>query len=220
MKNILFYGDSNTWGFDPGTTLRYPYQLRWTTICASLLGDGYNCIPAGMNGRTTSFDDPVKGSRNGLKGLDYELQTHKPLDLIVVMLGTNDLKYTDAEGSAAGMEQLVERILSANERYNLSSPVFPAEGTPIFLISPILLRAHVGEREEDLTDSVRLSGLYRAIAEKHQLSFMDAAQYVEPSSVDGVHLGADGHKKLGEAIAARIRVLEIYQAAYGKHMAD
>ena len=125
MKSILFYGDSNTWGFDPGTTLRYPYSVRWTSICASLLGSGYNCIPAGMNGRTTVFDDPIKGSRNGIKGLDYELQTHKPLDLFAVMLGTNDLKYTDAEGSAAGMERLIELVMTANQRYNLSSPVFP-----------------------------------------------------------------------------------------------
>ena len=93
MKNLLFYGDSNTWGFNPATGERYPYEKRWTAICAKILGDDFNCIPAGMNGRTTIFDDPVKACRNGRDALDYELQTHKPLDLIVVMIGTNDLKY-------------------------------------------------------------------------------------------------------------------------------
>ena len=208
MKNILFYGDSNTWGFDPCTTLRYPYPVRWTSICASLLGSGYHCIPAGMNGRTTVFDDPVKGSRNGIKGLDYELQTHKPLDLFAVMLGTNDLKYTDAVGSAAGMERLIELVMTANQRYNLSSPVFPdcdAPGRAILLISPILLCSHVGDLPNDTADSARLSELYRKIAEKNRLHFLDAALYAEPSDVDGVHLGVEGHRALGTAIAEKIR---------------
>ena len=207
MKSVLFYGDSNTWGFDPSTTLRYPYPLRWTTICAKLLGGGYNCIPAGMNGRTTAFDDPVKGSRNGISGLDYELQTHKPLDLFVVMLGTNDLKYTDAAGSAAGMERLAELVLSANERYNLSSPVFPA-GPDILLISPILLKAHVGDRDNDMAESLRLSCLYRRIAEKHRLRFLDASLYAGPSEADGVHLDVEGHEALGKAIAETIKGLD------------
>ena len=209
-RSILFYGDSNTWGFDPATTLRYPFPLRWTTVCASLLGDTYHCFPAGMNGRTTVFDDPVKGSRNGLKGLDYELQTHKPLDLFVVMLGTNDLKYTDADGSADGMERLIELVLTANERYRLSSPVFPAmtaAKNPILLISPIRLRAHVGDRGDDISESARLSGLYRRIAEKHRLHFLDASLYAEPSDVDGVHLAVEGHRSLGRAIAETIRAI-------------
>lgn len=207
LKNILFYGDSNTWGFNPATGLRYPYRDRWTTICANLLGPGYNCIPSGMNGRTTAFDDPVKGSRNGMKGLDYELQTHKPLDLFVIMLGTNDLKYVDARGSADGMEGLVRLVRSANERYNLSSPVFPSGGsnTPVLLISPILLKEHVGERSDDISESGRLSGLYEEITEKYELHFMDAALYAEPSVIDGIHLDADGHKILGQAIAEIIR---------------
>ena len=208
MKNILFYGDSNTWGFDPRTTLRYPYPVRWTSICAALLGSGYNCIPAGMNGRTTVFDDPLKGSRNGIRGLDYELQTHKPLDLFVVMLGTNDLKYTDAEGSAAGMERLIELVMTVNRRYDLSSPVFSRNGAPgraVLLISPIRLGSHAGDRPNGGADSARLSDLYRKIAEKNRLHFLDAALYAEPSEVDGVHLGVEGHRSLGAAVAEKIR---------------
>ncbi|MBR0410362.1 MAG: SGNH/GDSL hydrolase family protein [Eubacterium sp.] len=207
MKSILFYGDSNTWGYDPATGLRYPYRDRWTTVCADLLGSGYNCIPAGMNGRTTAFDDPVKGARNGIKGLDYELQTHKPLDLFVVMLGTNDLKYTDARGSGDGMDKLVRLVLSANERYNLSSPVFPSAGSsmPVLLISPILLKEHVGIRRDDVSESEKLYGFYKEIAEKYGIHFLDAALYAEPSGIDGIHLGAEGHKKLGDAIAGKIK---------------
>ena len=204
MRSILFYGDSNTWGYDPGTTLRYPYELRWTTICAARLGDGYDCIPAGMNGRTTAFDDPVKGARNGIKGLDYELQTHKPLDLMVIMLGTNDLKYTDAKGSAAGMEQLIDHVLNANQRFSLSSPVFPRGGAPVLLISPVFLEAHVGNLRDDITESVKLAGLYQRLADKKHIHFMDASRIASASNIDGVHLGAAGHMHLGEAVAEKI----------------
>ena len=205
MFNILFYGDSNTWGFDPRTTLRYPFHSRWTTVCAALLGDDYNCIPAGMNGRTTVFDDPLKGARNGLTGLDYELQSHKPLDLAVVMLGTNDLKYTDASGVSAGMEELVRSILTANERFCLSSPVFPENRARILLVSPVLLRGHVGDRADDIADSHRLADLYRALAGRYSLHFMDAAEFAVASEIDGVHLDPEDHEKLGRAMAKRIR---------------
>ena len=201
MRNILFYGDSNTWGFDPETGLRYPWPLRWTSVCAEILGE--NCIPAGMNGRTTIFDDPLKGCRNGLRGLDYALQTHKPLDLLVIMLGTNDLKYTNARGSAEGMAQLVGMALSANERFSLSSPVFQ---TPrILLIAPVLLRNHVGERYDDIAESAKLAGRYRHVAEENRLYFLNAASHAEPSPIDGIHLGTEGHQALGRIVADEIR---------------
>ena len=205
MKNILFYGDSNTWGFDPSTRDRYPYEKRWTSICAAALGNDYCCIPAGMNGRTTVFDDPLKGCRNGLDGVDYELQTHKPLDLFVLMLGTNDLKYTDAAGSAAGMQQLVSKVLSVNERFCLSSPVFP-DRPEILLISPVRLLQNIDEtgRYDAIKESEKLSGLYGEIARKNGLEFLDASVITVPSDIDGVHLGPDGHEKLGMAAAGKI----------------
>ncbi len=205
MFNILFYGDSNTWGYDPETSLRFPYENRWTTVCAKLLGEEYNCIPEGMNGRTTAFDDPMKGARNGLTGLDYVLQAHKPLDLMMVMLGTNDLKYTDADGVAEGMEKLIRNILSADERFPLSSPVFTGPERRILLVSPVLLGEHVGKKEDDMEESRRLAELYREIAERYSLHFMDADGYAKASEMDGVHLGREGHESLGRAMAEQIR---------------
>ena len=205
MKTVLFYGDSNTWGFDPETGNRYSYEIRWTSICASILGEGYCCIPSGMNGRTTIFDDPLKGCRNGSEGIDYALQSHKPLDLLVLMIGTNDMKYTDAAGSAAGLEQLVLKIMTANERYSLSSPVFP-DGAKILLISPVLLNENIDEtgRHDAMEESRKLSALYKGIADKYELAFMDAADITPPADVDGVHLSPEGHRKIGQAVAARI----------------
>ena len=226
MKNILFYGDSNTWGYDPETGERYDYHERWTTICARELGEGYLCIPAGLNGRTTIFDDPWKGCRNGVAGLDYALQMNKPLDLCVIMMGTNDLKFTDAAGSAAGMEHLVHMALTANKRYAMSSPVFP-EGSKILLVSPVLIRYDIDSawdeasagnasgdesRKQDLhgscakgvVESRKLAALYRNIAERTGIFFMDAAQTAVASPVDGIHLGREGHNALGLAMAERI----------------
>ena len=202
--NILLYGDSNTWGFDPSTGGRYPYEIRWTSICQRLLGTDFDCIPAGMNGRTTIFDDPLKGCRNGVDGLDYELQSHKPLDLCVVMLGTNDLKYTDAEGSAAGMRRLLEKILTANERFSLSSPVFPQKAE-ILLISPVLIRGRICEERDGREESEKLAEKYQEIAEEYGISFLNAAIAADPSDVDGVHLDPDGHAAIGRMVAEWIQ---------------
>lgn len=98
MKRILCYGDSNTWGCIPGVYARYPEAARWTGIMAKQLGDGYRIHEDGINGRSTVWNDPENPCRNGLAGIGYALYRSKPLDLVIVMLGTNDLNYTDANG--------------------------------------------------------------------------------------------------------------------------
>ena len=205
MKTVLFYGDSNTWGFDPKTRERYPFEERWTTICAEKLGLGFQCVASGMNGRTTVFDDPLKACRNGVEGLDYALQTHKPIDIFVLMLGTNDLKYTDANGSAEGMERLLKNLTTANQRYPLSSPIFP-EDVRILLVSPVLLHTNITEvgSHDAVKESEKIAGLYQALAEKYKTEFLDASAVTDPSTFDGVHLGRDGHRKLGLKIAEKL----------------
>lgn len=203
-KNILLFGDSNTWGFDPACGGRFPYRVRWTTICAEKLGENYNCIPCGMNGRTTIFDDPLKGCRNGLDALDFELQTNKPLDLLVIMLGTNDLKYTDAAGSAEGLKKIIEKAVTANERFSLSYPVF-SNGAKILLISPVLITDNLmWGFSNGIEESEKLAKLYKQAAKDYGCFFMNAAEVTPPSKDDGVHLSADGHSKLGIKIAEKI----------------
>lgn len=210
MKNILFYGDSNTWGFNPENGGRYPYDVRWTTVAQRILGEGYNCVAAGINGRTTVFDDPWKGCRNGKDALDYELQSHKPLDLVAIMLGTNDLKFGSADLSARGIETILMMVKTANDRFSTSSPVFP-DGAKILLISPILI-GPIDENhyEYDLIpngheESMRFAPLYKAMAEKCGAYFLDAAQFAEPSDLDSEHMTPEGHAALGKAVAERIK---------------
>ena len=97
MKTILCYGDSNTWGAKPilklGSPDRYQYEVRWTTVLQNQLGNDYHIIAEGLNGRTSTFDDPIEGAhKNGKRYLFPCLETHAPLDLVIIMLGTNDLK--------------------------------------------------------------------------------------------------------------------------------
>ena len=91
MRTILCFGDSNTWGDPPGGNGRFAWHERWTGILQSSLGDGFRVIEEGLCGRTTCFDDPFSPNRNGLAYLTVALETHCPLDLLIIMLGTNDL---------------------------------------------------------------------------------------------------------------------------------
>jgi len=92
MKTILCYGDSNTWGYNPLTKERYSREERWTGILQKELGEDYEVIEEGLNGRTTVWDDPIEGYKNGKEYLIPCLESHRPVDLVIIMLGTNDLK--------------------------------------------------------------------------------------------------------------------------------
>jgi lysophospholipase L1-like esterase len=91
-KTVLCYGDSNTWGYNPKTGQRYGRDERWPGVLRKELGQGYLVVEEGLNGRTTVWDDPIEGHKNGKTYLIPCLETHKPIDLVIVMLGTNDLK--------------------------------------------------------------------------------------------------------------------------------
>ena len=111
MKNILAFGDSLTWGFIAGSFERHPFDVRWPNVLAAGLHGKARVIEEGHNGRTTVFDDPTTlDDRNGAKALPMLLSTHTPLDLVIIMLGTNDIKFaTNASTKAA--EQLPMELL-------------------------------------------------------------------------------------------------------------
>src|SRR4051794_36747894 len=116
MKTVLCYGDSNTWGYDPATRTRYPLEVRWTGVLANRLGLEYRVVEEGLNGRTTRWDDPIETGRTGLTYLRPCIESHQPLDLIIIMLGTNDLKRrfdlsaSDIAQSAAELTDLAWRL--------------------------------------------------------------------------------------------------------------
>src|SRR6185503_2144360 len=132
MKTILCYGDSNTWGYEPATKERYSRAERWTGILQRELGAEYYVVEEGLNGRTTVWDDPIEGYKNGKEQLIPCLTSHKPIDLVTIMLGTNDLKqrfslsaYDIAEGAGV-LVNIVQK-----------SDCGPQEGAPkVLLMAP------------------------------------------------------------------------------------
>jgi lysophospholipase L1-like esterase len=210
VKTILCFGDSNTWGCVPlvelGHTRRFGPDVRWPGVLRHELGDGYSVVEEGLNGRTTVFDDPIEPHRNGKEYLGPCLLTHRPIDLVVLMLGTNDLKHRFGLGPAdiaAGAESLIELIGRAE-----AGPEGQAPQT-LLVCPPPLARLTVLADEFDggTPKSERLAQYYEQVAVATGSAFLDAGTVIRSSDVDGIHLDAEEHVKLGLTIAARVREL-------------
>ncbi len=204
MKTVLCYGDSNTYGYNPRTGSRYPKEIRWTGRLSGILGPDYHVVEEGCNGRTTVFDDPVEGWKNGLDYLKPCLNTHKPIDIVVMMLGSNDLKevfHASPEEIAEGAGILVSTI---QEFTGLKQGFVPE----ILLISPPEIGTGIknspfyGSFSEDAVDrSRKLGEEYRKIAGRYGCRFLNAAEYIQPSEVDSLHLDPEAHRILAQKIA-------------------
>jgi len=204
MKTILCFGDSNTWGWNPATLSRYGRDERWTGVLRNQLGEGYLIIEEGQNGRTTVWDDPDEGHKNGAAYLPACLESHHPLDLVIIMLGSNDLKTRfsvpacDIAASAGVLVDIAQK-----------SGFGPDDGPPQVLLMappPLARLSDFAEMFEGSVEKSRLLGpRYRQIAEEYGCHFLDTGQIIVSSDVDGVHLDPGEHEKLGKAVAAKVR---------------
>lgn len=207
-KSILCFGDSNTYGHIAGSGRRYDENTRWTRLLQKSLGPSYYVIEEGLNGRTTIYDDPDMKDVNGSKLLEVCIATHRPIDLVVMMLGTNDTKkifnasYIEI---AEGMEHLV-KMLRRPEVYN----------GDILIVSPIHISSKISDSEycdmfggvEGIEKSQKLAVEYMKVAEKYGCYFLDAAQYAIADDIDAIHLDAKGHAALAEALYNKIKAIE------------
>jgi lysophospholipase L1-like esterase len=205
MKTILCYGDSNTWGYNPVTQNRFPPSERWTGVLARELGASSRVIEEGLNGRTTLWDDPIEGYKNGREYLIPCLESQRPLDLVVLMLGTNDLKLRFSV-SAYDIAQSVGVLVDIIQK----SGAGPDGGTPQVLVVAPPVVGQLGEYAEMFGENARAKSekfgeYYRRIAEQYGCPFLDAAQVVVSSDLDGVHFEAGEHQKLGQAVANCVR---------------
>lgn len=208
MKTILCYGDSNTYGYNPSNGFRYPENIRWTGRLGAALGDGYRVIEEGCNGRTTVFDDPMEGWKNGLGYLKPCLNSHKPVDIVIMMLGSNDLKETfhaKAEEIADGAAELIKVILDFTKEKQGFIP-------EIILVSPPEIGEDISSSpfscsfsESAIRRSKELSPCYRKVAKEYGCTFLDAAEYIKPSKEDSLHLSLEGHAKLAEELYKLIK---------------
>ena len=203
MRKILCFGDSNTWGYNGRSGERYPENIRWTGLLQKRMsGMGVEIIEQGLCGRTTVFQNPAWPGRRGMDVFPDMLKEASPVDILILMLGTNDCKtefHADPEMVGEGMEEIVR---TAREI---------APETEILLISPIFLDDEVWSKgldpefgPESVKTSQGLKNVYQKIAEKYHTDFMAASDYAYPGPADREQLDVAGHRKLSEAVYTKV----------------
>ncbi len=210
MKKIVCFGDSNTYGYDPSTGGRFDEKTRWPKLLQDLLGSDYEVIEEGQNGRTIANEDPWEG---GTKcGMDYVLpmlETKRP-DLLIIMLGTNDLKikFNLPAADIAGSMQTMLMKIRGYCRYYLSSP-----DQKILLISPPALSDPFSESyfatffdENSVVEkSKELAKWYELVAGQFGCEFLNATAQVSAGNVDHLHLDPAGHKKMADIVCGKVK---------------
>lgn len=214
MKTILCFGDSNTWGYDPASMTapfprRHGPEVRWTGVLARELGARFKVIEEGQNGRTTVHEDPLNICRKGKDYLPACLESHKPLDLVILMLGTNDLKSTFnvPPGEIAAGAGVLARMI-------LASDAGPENRPPqLLLMCPPLVRDLSAMPDLDAkiphgaARSAQFPRHYEAQAMALKCEYFSSQDVVETSPMDGIHLEANEHLKLGQALAEKVQAL-------------
>lgn len=214
MKNVLCFGDSNTYGYDPagmrdGTAVRYAQDVRWCGVAQRDLGDGWHVIEEGLNGRTTVRDDMchLDTNLNGIRALPMLLEAHKPLDAIVIMLGTNDCKTVfnvTASDIARGAMALIRAVCAF--------PWTDAAPCPrILLMAPIKIKPQIADvymtdfDEHSVEASEHFGEYYAHVAEQFGCDFLNAADFAEPGDIDYLHMMPESHESLGHAVATKLQ---------------
>jgi len=206
MKTVLCFGDSNTWGANPADGERHAYEDRWPIVLQNELGEDYLIIAEGLNGRTATFDDPVEGDKNGKRHLPMILESHAPLDLVIIMLGTNDLKArfsAPAVDIAAGVGGLVDIVRSSGSG--------PGAGEPQLLI----LVPGVTERLSGFAEmfaggaekSREFARVFAAMCQERNVPFANVNDVVRYSQADGIHLDAEAQRELGRFAAQQVMAI-------------
>ncbi len=204
MRTILAYGDSNTYGTPPMRTLDDKGRLRpderWTGHLRKVLPADTVLIEEGHPGRTTVHDDPIEGAhRNGLTILPAILESHRPLDLVILMLGTNDMKArfsVTAEDVAASLDRLIRVIRAAEAGTDRGVPQILLVCPPPVAESGCL----AGMFHGGAAKSAALAPHAERVATAYGARFLDAGAHIAVSPLDGVHFDADAHATLGHAI--------------------
>lgn len=208
-RTVMCFGDSNTHGT---MALRYPMDIRrfardvrWPGQMAAALGADWHVVEEGLPSRTTVHDDPVEGHhKNGVRVLPALLETHRPLDLVIVMLGTNDLKMrysVPAMDIAISVEQHLRTIAGSISGPDLTAPKALLVAPVPIIETGFFAEMFAGGSEK----SKALAGYYEKMAERHGAAFLDAGTVTQVDPVDGIHLTAEGHAALGAAMAAKVQ---------------
>lgn len=207
MKTILCYGDSLTWGYNAEALGRHPFEVRWPNVLGAELGSGVHVIEDGLNGRTTAFDDNlVAEDRNGARTLPTSLATHSPLDLVIIMLGANDMKpwiHGRAFVAANGMARLVNIVRGHTYFFDAPAPKV------IIVSPPAVSRTDNVEFSEYFeganVSSTNLAKTFAQYAAQLGCGFFDAGSVAKTTPADGVHLDAENTRAIGKALAPLVK---------------
>jgi lysophospholipase L1-like esterase len=210
MQQLLVYADSLSWGIIPTTRKRLPFDARWPGVMEIALnagGHSVRVIEDCLNGRRTAWEDPFKPGRNGLIGLAQRIEINSPLGLVLLMLGTNDFQFTHANTavhSALGLSALVSAIRQAPIEPGMPVP-------PILVVAPPPLvnpRGPIAVKFAGAAEkAVGLAQMLRATATELGCHYFDAGGVTPASVMDGIHLDADQHQMLGNALAVHVAAL-------------
>ncbi len=207
MKTILCYGDSLTWGYHALGPSRHALKDRWPSVMQAELGDVAHVVADGLNGRTTAFDDHLAGAdRNGARVLPTVLGSHAPLDLVIIMLGSNDMKPW-ISGNALAAKQGMNRLIDIVRGHD-----YPLDGAApkILIVSPPAVSRTEDQEFQEMfaggdTASKRLAPLYQALAEQAGCGFFDAGSVAKTTPLDGVHMDAENTRNVGKALVPMVR---------------
>jgi lysophospholipase L1-like esterase len=209
VKTIVCYGDSLTWGYDATSLGRHALEDRWPSALKAELGGDVEVIAEGLNGRTTAFDDHLAGAdRNGARLLPTILTSHAPLDLVIILLGSNDMKpwiHGNPVAAKQGMQRLIDIVRGHDYPFDWAAP-------QILLVSPpAVTRTDNAEFKEMFAGgddaSLRLAAQYSALADEAGCGFFDAGSVATTTPLDGVHLDAQNTRHIGQALAPLVRVM-------------
>lgn len=209
MKTVLCFGDSLTWGYDAEGRGRHAYEDRWPSVLEAALGEGVSVVAEGLNGRTTGYDDHLADcDRNGVKTLPTVLHSHMPLDLVIILLGTNDLKPMiagSAHAARAGIQRLVGLIRNHQYSFEFDAPDILVVSPPSFCetADPIFSALYRG----GIDQSEMLASLYRDLADELGCGFFDAGSVARTTPVDGVHLDAANTRAIGRGLEPIVRMM-------------
>ena len=209
MKTVLCYGDSLTWGYDPVALGRHAFEDRWPSVLAKGLGAEVNVIAEGLNGRTTAYDDHLADAeRNGAKLLPSVLETHAPIDLVILLLGTNDMK-RGAAGTAIAATKGIDRLVKIVRHHEWA---FGYEAPEILIVAPPATcetanAAFAAMFKDSIGESAMLASMYRDLADELNCGFFDAGSIARTTPLDGIHLDADGTRAIGRGLEPVVRMM-------------
>ena len=211
-RRMMCFGDSLTWGWVPVQegvpTTRFGEDVRWTGVLAKELSHEYQIIEEGLSGRTTTLDDPIDPRLNGSAYLPSALASHLPLDLVIIMLGTNDTKtyfHRTAFEISAGMAKLVGQVLSSAGGVGT---IYPAPQVMIIAPPPLTPMPHPYFQSlfgGAHAKSQELGQVYGDLADFMKVHFLNAGDVITTDGVDGIHFTAENNLVLGKAVAQKVR---------------